>query len=108
MFLPGELSVQWISPVFLFIAMKLGASGAGIVMWASSTPLLVLTNRMSPQAVTEQLHMLCCEVPSWSIMFIDQMTSASSLSSGVMSLNAERLGPTSEIVKSRLEPFDSA
>src|SRR3954470_229422 len=62
MFLPGELSVQYNSPVFLFIATKLGALGAGIVMCASSTPLLVLTNRMSPQLVTEQLHMLCCEV----------------------------------------------
>src|SRR6186997_592845 len=56
MFLPGALSVQRISPVFLSIARKLGASGAGMVMWASSTPLLVFTYKMSPQLVTEQLH----------------------------------------------------
>ena len=35
---------------------------------------------MSPTAVTEQLHMLCCDVPSFSIMLKYQTTSASSLS----------------------------
>src|SRR3954447_5310791 len=89
MFLPGELSVQYNSPVFLFIATKLGALGAGIVMCASSTPLLVLTNRMSPQLVTEQLHMLCCEVCSLPIMSSTHTTSASPLSAGVMILKAD-------------------
>ena len=41
-----------------------GAFGAGRLMCPSSTPLDVLTKRMSPDAVTEQLHMLCCEMPN--------------------------------------------
>ena len=65
---PGELSVHSTLPVFLSSARKLGASGAGMLMCDSSTPLDVLTNRMSPAAVTEQLHMLCCEMPSSFIM----------------------------------------
>src|SRR5436190_154513 len=63
------------------MAMKLGASGAGTMLCASSTPLLVFTNRMSPQLVTEQLHMLCCDVPyGGSIMLSTHTTSASPLS----------------------------
>ena len=50
-------------------------------MCPSSTPFEVLTNSRSPAAVTEQLAMLCCEMPSCFIMFSRQMTSASSVSS---------------------------
>ena len=64
MLVPGELSVQSTLPVFLSMAMKLGAAGAGRLTCPSSTPFEVLTNSMSPAAVTEQLHMLCCETPS--------------------------------------------
>ena len=48
MFLPGELSFHSSLPVFLSSAMKLGASGLGMLMWPSSTPLAVTTNTMSP------------------------------------------------------------
>ena len=54
--------------MFLLTQMKLGASARGIAMWLSSTPLDVLTNSKSPAAVTEQLHMLCWDTPSWFIM----------------------------------------
>src|SRR5436190_24316559 len=87
------------------MAMKLGASGAGMVMWASSTPLLVFTNRMSPQLVTEQLHILCCDVPyGGSIIFSTQTTSASCLSGDETTLNAESVGPTSAKISSRGAP----
>ena len=78
-FLPGELSVQKIFPVFLSTAIKLGAEGDGTLIWASSTPLLVLTNRMSPESVTEQLHILCWEMPSVFIMSNVHSTSGSSV-----------------------------
>src|SRR5688572_25188968 len=68
MLMPGELSCQYTSPVILFIARKLGALGLGAVVCCSSRPLPVLTNRMSPSAVTEQEHMLCCDVPRLVIM----------------------------------------
>src|SRR5438874_12982193 len=81
-------------------------------MWASSTPLLVLTNRMSPQLVTEQLHMLCCDVPSPTggpaIMSKAHTTSASSLSAGVVILKAESFVPARENRKSRSDPFTLA
>ena len=75
---PGDLSVQRTLPVFLSMAKKLGASGAGMSLCSSSTPFDVQTNSTSPAPVTEQLHMLCCETPSSFIMSKTQMTSASS------------------------------
>src|SRR5262249_38277558 len=45
----------------------------------SSTPLAVLTNNVSPTAVTEQLEALCGDTPSLPIMSSFQTTSASSL-----------------------------
>src|SRR5260370_13746341 len=77
--LPGDLSLQITSPVFLFIARKLGALGRATSLCASSTPLDVLTKSTSPIAVTEQLHALCGEAPSLLIMSIFQTMSASSL-----------------------------
>src|SRR5436190_11950303 len=91
------------------MAMKLGASGAGTMLCASSTPLLVFTNRMSPQLVTEQLHMLCCDVPyGGSIMLSTHTTSASSLSARETILNAEIVGPLSANNRSRSEPLTFA
>src|SRR3972149_1587591 len=46
-------------------------------MCDSSTPLEVITKITSPHEVIEQLHMLCCDTPSWLIMSSCQTTSAS-------------------------------
>ena len=78
-----------------------GSIGAGIVTVRFIDAVGVLTNRMSPQLVTEQLHMLCCEVSSLSIMSRTHTTSASSLSAGVMILKADSVGPTRAKIKSR-------
>ena len=86
MFLPGELSVHSTLPVFLSMARKLGASGAGTNLCSSSMPLDVQTNSTSPAAVIEQLLMLCGETPSSFIMSTTQMTSASWLVSAFSSM----------------------
>ena len=83
--------------------MKLGAAGCGRLICDSSRPLEVLTNRMSPNEVTEQLHMLCCDTFKCFIMSYFQMTSASFLSSGVTTLKALNFGPTNLITRSRSE-----
>src|SRR5487761_328306 len=80
-FSPGEPSAHSTLPVRLSSAIKLGACGAVILTWLSSTPLDVQTNNTSPQAVTEQLAMLCWRTPNWPIISNCQMTSASSNSS---------------------------
>src|SRR4029078_9426397 len=50
-------------------------------MWASSTPLPLFTKIISPAPVIEQLHMLCCWLPSCFIISSTQITSASLSSS---------------------------
>ena len=68
MLLPGDLSVHRTLPVFLSMAKKAGGVGRREVDVATSTPLDVQTNSMSPTQQIEQLHMLCCETPSCAIM----------------------------------------
>ena len=63
--------------MFLSIARKLGASGAGTNLCSSSMPLEVQTKMTSPAPVIEQLLMLCGDTPSSFIMSTTQMTSAS-------------------------------
>ena len=45
-----------------------GAPGAGMLRCESSTPFDVQTKSTSPTQATEQLHMLCCEMPICAIM----------------------------------------
>ena len=85
----GALLVHNTLPVSRFIAMKLGALGAGMPRCSKLTPLEVLTNNTFPAQVTEQLHMLCWETPSFFIMSNSQIRSASSL----FSFGSEVNGP---------------
>jgi hypothetical protein len=73
----GELSDHSTRPVRLSRARKLGASGEGMLMCPSSTPLAVTTNRVSPTSRGEQMARLCGKTFSSLIMSSRQMTSAS-------------------------------
>ena len=77
---PGELSCQSSLPVLRSRAMKLGALFAmrGPTR-PYEMPFDVLTNKMSPAQVTEQLLILRGNTPSRPIMSNFQTTSASSL-----------------------------
>src|SRR5216684_9188189 len=79
MFLPGELSCQTTFPVFLLTAIKLGASGDGILASPSrlSTPLLVQAKTKSPATNGEQFDILCGKTLSSFIMSIRQLILAS-------------------------------
>src|SRR6478609_716671 len=77
MFRPGRLLFQISFPVFLFRQTKLGASGNGMLMWFSSTPLAVVTYSRSPTMSGEQSDMLCGNTLNWSIRLTDQRTSPS-------------------------------
>ena len=77
MFWPGRLLFQISLPVFLLRQMKLGASGNGMLMWFSSTPLAVTTKSRSPTMSGEQSVMLCGKTFSSLIMSYDQITSPS-------------------------------
>src|SRR5688572_18234403 len=95
MFLPGEPSAHSTLPVFLSMAMKLGAAVLGMLIWLSSTPLDVQTKSRLSATVTEQLHILCWETPCSAIMSKLQITSASSLVVCVSDLNGPSFSPLS-------------
>ena len=59
------------------MARKLGASGAGMLMWPSSTPLAVMTKSMSPTMSGEQVARLCGKTPRSLIMSSFQTISPS-------------------------------
>src|SRR2546428_10609399 len=101
MFLPGLLSDQSTLPVRLSIARKLGASGYCTLVWPSSTPFDVQTNRTSPAQVTEQLQALCCDTPSSAIRSTRQTMSASSLFSFGSSLYGPSFSPSRKPSASR-------
>ncbi len=66
--------------MFLFTAMKLGASGWGISMWLSSTPFEVRRKMRSPTTSGELVARLWGKTVSSSIMSSTQMKSPSILS----------------------------
>src|SRR5438270_14066023 len=59
----GSLFFQATVPLFLSTAMKLGAAGAGMLMWPSSTPLEVTTNTRSPITRGDDVDRLCGKTP---------------------------------------------
>src|SRR5206468_472720 len=76
----GALLCQTISPVILFTARKLGASGCGTLMCPSSTPLPVTTNTKPPTTSGEQVARLWGQTFNLPNISRRQITPASTLS----------------------------
>ena len=64
----GKFFCHFSSCLVLSRAIKLGAFGAGMLMCPSSTPLLVITNRVSLTSNGEEVARLCGKTPSSFIM----------------------------------------
>jgi hypothetical protein len=80
------LDCHFTAPVFLSKATIEGASGEGMFLWVSSTPLPVMMKTESSSATGEQLVMLWGNTPSLSIMSTFQTSlGASPAISGLMS-----------------------
>ncbi len=92
--MPGEWSSHTSLPVWRLTAMKLGASGTGTLMCASSTPWPVVVKTRSPTTSGLPAAWLCGKTSSSAIMSSFHTTSSSISLVSVSSLNGPSFSPS--------------